>query len=188
MLNYSRVSFELALISNVKLLSCRANQLKLLNLRNMSNSSIPLNLLAKRSGVVLLRGFLVSTASDFNNVVEAFGFEELPYVGEAAPRTSVVGQVFTANESPLDQKIPSHGQRPPQIAKGVATTTPYYINLNDGKIDIIHNNITYSECPKTKLKKVVNQFSLIKLSIFSYAIPWPLFPGCVFPCFLLFRC
>ncbi|XP_050285975.1 clavaminate synthase-like protein At3g21360 [Quercus robur] len=61
-----------------------------------------------KSGAVLLRGFPVNTASDFNDVVEAFGFEELPYVGGAAPRTNVVGRVFTANESPPDQKIPFH--------------------------------------------------------------------------------
>ncbi|KAF3971126.1 hypothetical protein CMV_005254 [Castanea mollissima] len=61
-----------------------------------------------KSGAVLLRGFPVNSASDFNDVVEAFGFEELPYVGGAAPRTNVVGRVFTANESPPDQKIPFH--------------------------------------------------------------------------------
>ncbi|XP_052180959.1 clavaminate synthase-like protein At3g21360 [Diospyros lotus] len=60
------------------------------------------------SGALLLRGFPIGTASDFNDVVEAFGFEELPYVGGAAPRTNVVGRVFTANESPPDQKIPFH--------------------------------------------------------------------------------
>ncbi|GAA0185439.1 hydroxylase [Lithospermum erythrorhizon] len=59
-------------------------------------------------GAVLLRGFNVSTASDFNDVVEAFGYVELPYVGGAAPRTNVFGRVFTANESPPDQKIPFH--------------------------------------------------------------------------------
>lgn len=60
------------------------------------------------SGAILLRGFPVGTASAFNDVVESFGFEELPYVGGAAPRTNVVGRVFTANESPPDQKIPFH--------------------------------------------------------------------------------
>ncbi|XP_054784234.1 clavaminate synthase-like protein At3g21360 [Prosopis cineraria] len=60
------------------------------------------------SGAVVLRGFRLTTASDFNDVVEAFGYEELPYVGGAAPRTNVVGRVFTANESPPDQKIPFH--------------------------------------------------------------------------------
>nr|XP_023875834.1 clavaminate synthase-like protein At3g21360 [Quercus suber]POE81887.1 clavaminate synthase-like protein [Quercus suber] len=61
-----------------------------------------------KSGAVLLRGFPVNTASDFNDVVEAFGFEELPYVGGAAPRSNVVGRVFTTNDSPPDQKIPFH--------------------------------------------------------------------------------
>lgn len=61
-----------------------------------------------KTGAILFRGFDVNTAKDFNDVVEAFGFEELPYVGGAAPRTNVVGRVFTANESPPDQKIPFH--------------------------------------------------------------------------------
>ena len=64
--------------------------------------------LLHKSGAVLFRGFPLNTASDFNDVVEAFGFEEFPYVGGAAPRTNVVGRVFTANESPPDQKIPFH--------------------------------------------------------------------------------
>ncbi|KAK9690171.1 hypothetical protein RND81_09G109100 [Saponaria officinalis] len=57
---------------------------------------------------ILFRGFPVNSASEFNDVVEAFGFEELPYVGGAAPRSNVVGRVFTANESPPHQKIPFH--------------------------------------------------------------------------------
>ncbi|KAI6671868.1 hypothetical protein NL676_006753 [Syzygium grande] len=64
--------------------------------------------LIHEAGALLLRGFPVSSASDFNDVVGAFGYEELPYVGGAAPRTNVVGRVFTANESPPDQKIPFH--------------------------------------------------------------------------------
>lgn len=62
-----------------------------------------------KTGAILFRGFSsVSSASDFNDVVEAFDYEELPYVGGAAPRTNVVGRVFTSNESPPDQKIPFH--------------------------------------------------------------------------------
>ncbi|KAM1004882.1 hypothetical protein FF1_004956 [Malus domestica] len=60
-----------------------------------------------KSGAVLFRGFPVNTASDFNDVVEAFGYEENPYVG-TAPRTKIVGRVFTANEAPPDHKIPFH--------------------------------------------------------------------------------
>lgn len=64
--------------------------------------------LLHKSGALLFRDFGLYTAEEFNEVVEAFGFEELPYVGGAAPRTNVFGRVFTANESPPDQKIPFH--------------------------------------------------------------------------------
>jgi hypothetical protein len=57
---------------------------------------------------VLLRGFPARAAADFDRAVDAFGYAELPYVGGAAPRSNVVGRVFTANESPPDQKIPFH--------------------------------------------------------------------------------
>ena len=67
-----------------------------------------LDSLLHKSGAILFRGFPVTNASDFNEVVEAFGFEEFPYVGGIAPRTNVVGRVFTANESPPDRKIPFH--------------------------------------------------------------------------------
>ncbi|CAO2161387.1 unnamed protein product [Urochloa humidicola] len=64
--------------------------------------------LVRDAGALLLRGFPARTAADFDRTVDAFGYEELPYVGGAAPRTNVVGRVFTANESPPDQKIPFH--------------------------------------------------------------------------------
>ncbi|KAM7471780.1 hypothetical protein LguiA_009963 [Lonicera macranthoides] len=64
--------------------------------------------LLHQTGAILFRGFPLTSASHFNDFVEAFGFDELPYVGGAASRTNVVGRVFTANESPLDQKIPFH--------------------------------------------------------------------------------
>lgn len=62
----------------------------------------------KLSGAVLLRGFGVHTAEDFNAVVEAFDYPELPYIGGAAPRFKVVGRVYTTNESPPDQLVPFH--------------------------------------------------------------------------------
>ncbi|XP_047316989.1 clavaminate synthase-like protein At3g21360 [Impatiens glandulifera] len=61
-----------------------------------------------QSGAIMFRGFNLTTASHFNDVVEAFGFHDLPYVGGISPRTNVVGRVFTANESPPDKKIPFH--------------------------------------------------------------------------------
>lgn len=77
----------------------------------------------RSTGAVLLRGFPVRTASDFNEAVEAFGYEELPYVGGAAPRTNVVGRVFTANESPPDQKIPFHHEMS-QVSSTLSSADP----------------------------------------------------------------
>nr|XP_043636475.1 clavaminate synthase-like protein At3g21360 [Erigeron canadensis] len=56
---------------------------------------------------VLFRGFPVSTAYDFNEVVESTGYDDFPY-GGAGARTKVCGRVYTANESPPEQKIGFH--------------------------------------------------------------------------------
>ncbi|KAJ4831084.1 hypothetical protein Tsubulata_906073 [Turnera subulata] len=61
-----------------------------------------------KTGAVLLRGFPVTTASEFNDVVEAFGYEEMSYADGAAPRSHVIGHVYTANESPPEQLVPFH--------------------------------------------------------------------------------
>ncbi|CAK8535865.1 unnamed protein product [Lathyrus sativus] len=61
-----------------------------------------------QSGALIIRGLPLQTASHFNDVVEAFDYDELPYIGGAAPRTNVIGRVFTANESPPDQMIHFH--------------------------------------------------------------------------------
>ncbi|KAI3521480.1 hypothetical protein L1887_10948 [Cichorium endivia] len=62
----------------------------------------------KKSGAILFRGFPVTSPSDFNNVVEAFGYPELPYMGGRAARTKVIGRVYSANESPPEEAIPFH--------------------------------------------------------------------------------
>ncbi|WCJ40877.1 2-oxoglutarate (2OG) and Fe(II)-dependent oxygenase superfamily protein [Euphorbia peplus] len=67
-----------------------------------------LDSLFHKTGAILFRGFPITTASEFNDVVESFGFEEFPYIGGAAPRTNIIGRVFTASESPPDQQISFH--------------------------------------------------------------------------------
>ncbi|KAK9066214.1 hypothetical protein SSX86_013535 [Deinandra increscens subsp. villosa] len=64
--------------------------------------------LLQKTGVILFRGFPVTSPSDFNEVVEAFGFPEFPSLGGRAPRKHIVGRVYTANESPLHKRIPFH--------------------------------------------------------------------------------
>eukprot|EP00253_Pinus_taeda_P007694 PITA_07694 len=61
----------------------------------------------KQAGALLFRGFPLRSASDFNAVVEAFGWKEHPYLGLAS-RTRIEGRVYTANEAPLDQPIKFH--------------------------------------------------------------------------------
>uniref|UniRef100_A0A0D9X7F5 TauD/TfdA-like domain-containing protein n=1 Tax=Leersia perrieri TaxID=77586 RepID=A0A0D9X7F5_9ORYZ len=56
---------------------------------------------------VLLRGFGVLDAADFDAVVDALGWPDIRYVGPA-PRTHVHGRVWTANEGPLDEFIYYH--------------------------------------------------------------------------------
>ncbi|KAL6655739.1 hypothetical protein ACP70R_006565 [Stipagrostis hirtigluma subsp. patula] len=56
---------------------------------------------------VLLRGFDVRDAVEFDTVVEALGWPDIRYVGPA-PRTHVHGRVWTANEGPLDQFVYFH--------------------------------------------------------------------------------
>ncbi|MBA0621185.1 hypothetical protein Godav_006831 [Gossypium davidsonii] len=58
--------------------------------------------LIMKNSAVLLRGFDVKNAQDFNDIVEAFGWDDIRYVGPA-PRTHVHKRVWTANEGPLSE-------------------------------------------------------------------------------------
>ncbi|CAI9096307.1 OLC1v1032411C1 [Oldenlandia corymbosa var. corymbosa] len=60
-----------------------------------------------KHSAVLLRGFDVKNAEDFNEIVELFGWEEIKYVGPAI-RTNVHKRVWTANEGPLSDSLPYH--------------------------------------------------------------------------------
>ncbi|XP_044948580.1 clavaminate synthase-like protein At3g21360 [Hordeum vulgare subsp. vulgare] len=59
------------------------------------------------NSAVLLRGFDVHDAAEFDAVVEALGWPDIRYVGPA-PRTHVHGRVWTANEGPLEQSVYFH--------------------------------------------------------------------------------
>jgi len=59
-------------------------------------------------GAVLFRGFNLSSASNFDDFATAFGYENFPYIGGAAPRNPVVGNVYTTNESPPEVYIAFH--------------------------------------------------------------------------------
>ncbi|KAL5723525.1 hypothetical protein ACHQM5_006917 [Ranunculus cassubicifolius] len=59
------------------------------------------------NSAILLRGFNVKNAVEFNEIVEAFGWEDIRYVGPA-PRTHIHKRVWTANEGPLSEFIYYH--------------------------------------------------------------------------------
>ena len=62
-----------------------------------------------KHGAVLFRGFPLSCAEHFENMLEQTDFVNMPYVGGAAPRSQVTAsRIVTANESPASEKIPFH--------------------------------------------------------------------------------
>ncbi|KAK1434158.1 hypothetical protein QVD17_11076 [Tagetes erecta] len=68
-----------------------------------------INSLLNQSGAILFRGFDVSSASDFNDVVQSSGYDDFSYgVGGGGTRSKVIGRVYTANEAPPDQNITFH--------------------------------------------------------------------------------
>ncbi|KAK3041298.1 hypothetical protein RJ639_001400 [Escallonia herrerae] len=60
-----------------------------------------------KNSAVLLRGYDVKDAVDFNEIVETFGWDDIRYVGPA-PRTHIHKRVWTANEGPLSEFIYYH--------------------------------------------------------------------------------
>ena len=59
-------------------------------------------------GALLLRGFRVDSPHDFEELIDVAGFPRMPYIGGAAPRSSVTSRVLTSNESPPTEPIPFH--------------------------------------------------------------------------------
>ncbi|KAF3432582.1 hypothetical protein FNV43_RR27322 [Rhamnella rubrinervis] len=60
-----------------------------------------------KNSALLLRGYRVNNAEDFNEIIEAFSWDDIRYVGPA-PRTHVYKRVWTANEGPLSEFIYYH--------------------------------------------------------------------------------
>ena len=60
-----------------------------------------------KNSAVLLRGFDVKNAEEFNEIIETFGWDDIRYVGPA-PRTHIYKRVWTANEGPLSEFIYYH--------------------------------------------------------------------------------
>ena len=82
------------------------------------------------NSAVLLRGYNVEKAEDFNEILEIFGWEEINYVGPA-PRTHVYKRVLTANEGPLSEFIYYHHEMVLVSLTHTNTHTHIYIYIYD---------------------------------------------------------
>jgi alpha-ketoglutarate-dependent taurine dioxygenase len=62
-----------------------------------------------KHGAVLLRGFPVESAEAFEQLLDQTDYQNMPYIGGAAPRDQVrASRIVTANEAPASEKIPFH--------------------------------------------------------------------------------
>ena len=61
-------------------------------------------------GGILFRGFPISTAAEFNSVVQTIEPRTLSYVEGQSPRTKVHDQIYTSTEYPANQTITLHNE------------------------------------------------------------------------------
>ena len=61
-------------------------------------------------GGVLLRGFDISSTSEFNRFANNFSSELMNYTYRSSPRTCVGGKIYTSTEYPADRSIPLHNE------------------------------------------------------------------------------
>lgn len=97
-------------------------------------------------GSILFRGFPIRGADEFEGCLEAARFEEMPYVGGAAPRRQVTNKrILTTNESPPSEKIPFHHEM-----SQVPSPPPYvffYCEIppeSGGQTGILHSHEMYN--------------------------------------------
>lgn len=76
-------------------------------LLSLENNKEWLEKMLIKNSAVLIRGFNVENAVEFNDIVETFGWEDIRYVGPA-PRTHIHKRIWTANEGPLSEFIYYH--------------------------------------------------------------------------------
>jgi hypothetical protein len=115
-------------------------------------------------GAVLLRGLPTYTPQDFDRIVKAFGWSAFPYIGGAAPRTLVYGDVFTTNESPPSQVIPFHHEMA-QVAK-FPTKVFFFCEVEPaegGETPIVLSHLIYKyymhlHVYKSQMKSLVPEF------------------------------
>lgn len=109
--------------------------------------------LLKRHLAILFRGFNVLTPEEFQSVVEAFNWDEMPYLGPTH-RAKVTDRVFTANQAPVGQCINFHHE---MFLVSITLMSKYKTNCNINMCYIcrLNNNLRrYSSIAKSQLQKV----------------------------------
>lgn len=89
-----------------------------------------------KNSAVLLRGYNVNNAQDFNEILETFGWDDIRYVGPA-PRTHVYKRVWTANEGPLSEFIYYHHE----MVLVIYISFPEFSNFISGDIILLMKNV-----------------------------------------------
>lgn len=100
-----------------------------------------------RHGAVLFRGFAVPNVQAFEDMLNETDFQNMPYIGGAAPRSKVTtSRIVTANESPASEKIPFHHEM------AQVPTPPGYIffycdvaSEEGGATSILHSGEIFSK-------------------------------------------
>ncbi|XP_048771426.1 uncharacterized protein LOC125677414 [Ostrea edulis] len=102
-----------------------------------------------KHGAILFRDFPLECPSDFDSFVKAFNYGALPYVGGAAPRTLVVGDVYTSNEAPPDSLIPFHHEM--AQVPNYPSVLFFYCDIpptEGGQTPLVPSNLVYKKMVK----------------------------------------
>jgi hypothetical protein len=89
-----------------------------------------------KNSAVLLRGYNVNNAQDFNEILETFGWDDIRYV-RPAPRTHVYKRVWTANEGPLSEFIYYHHE----MVLVIYISLPEFSNFISSDIILLMKNV-----------------------------------------------
>ena len=114
-------------------------------LKWIENNSAELKQKLEKHGAILFRGLGLDGAAGFEAALDAAAFENMPYVGGAAPRAKVRGgRILTANESPPSEVIPFHHEM------AQVPNPPGYVfffceipSETGGATSIVHSNRVY---------------------------------------------
>lgn len=75
----------------------------------VNENKADLHALLIKHGAVLFRDFPVENSIEFEQMLDQTDYQNMPYVGGAAPRAQVTAsRIVTANESPASETIPFH--------------------------------------------------------------------------------